>query len=72
MGRAVGSVESYLLVSGWLSETRTDMLCFSLGGYVEEVFKGKTIARQDDLLLMDRLTENMLPEETYHVCSFLA
>lgn len=45
----------------------TGYLFFSLGGYVEQVFSGKTIARQDDLLLMDRLTEYMLPEETYHV-----
>lgn len=45
----------------------TGHLFLSLGGYVEQVFSGKTIARQDDLLLMDRLTESMLPEETYHV-----
>jgi hypothetical protein len=42
-----------------------------IGPAVERVFAGEAIARTDDLLFMDKLGDDMLPEETYHSWSFV-
>lgn len=38
-----------------------------IGQHTTSVFRGEAVARQDDLLFLNRLTERKLPEETYHV-----
>lgn len=38
-----------------------------IGPHVQGVLQGKSVARQDDLLMFERLGEERLPEETYHV-----
>jgi len=38
----------------------------ALGPLVTVGFEGNAVAKKDDLLFFDRLTERKLPEETYH------
>jgi hypothetical protein len=38
---------------------------------VDSVYAGDTVARIDELFFLDRLGENLLPEETYHSWSFI-
>ncbi|KAG8961506.1 hypothetical protein FRC03_005304 [Tulasnella sp. 419] len=42
----------------------------SLGPLSDSVKRGNAVAKQDDLLFMDKLTEARLPEETYHSWSW--
>ncbi|KAI5119585.1 hypothetical protein M0805_006470 [Coniferiporia weirii] len=43
----------------------------SVGPLVKKVFAGEAVARQDDLLFINRMTEARLPEETYHSWSWV-
>lgn len=53
----------------WTGDGCAIHICFfvSLGPLVQTVLDGNAVAKQDDLLFFERLTEKMLPEETYHV-----
>ncbi|KAG8934137.1 hypothetical protein FRC02_010514 [Tulasnella sp. 418] len=42
----------------------------SLGPLTETVKQGNSVAKQDDLMFMDKLTDARLPEETYHSWSW--
>jgi hypothetical protein len=42
-----------------------------IGKLVEKVFAGDSIARMDDLLFMDKMGEDLMPEETYHSWSYV-
>ncbi|EIN09171.1 hypothetical protein PUNSTDRAFT_126249 [Punctularia strigosozonata HHB-11173 SS5] len=41
-----------------------------IGPLAEQVMEGTTVFRHDDLLFFNRLTEDKLPEETYHSWSY--
>ncbi|KAH8117651.1 hypothetical protein DFH11DRAFT_1724631 [Phellopilus nigrolimitatus] len=43
----------------------------SIGPLVTKVFHGEAVAKRDDLLFINRMTETKLPEETYHSWSWV-
>ncbi|KAG8934136.1 hypothetical protein FRC02_010513 [Tulasnella sp. 418] len=43
----------------------------AIGPLAESVMRGNSVAKQDDLLFMDKLTDARLPEETYHSWSWI-
>ncbi|KAF8312814.1 hypothetical protein DL93DRAFT_2168193 [Clavulina sp. PMI_390] len=59
------SVFSAALLSLCVSTDRT------IGPHVQGVLEGKSVARQDDLLMFERLGDNKSPEETYHCWTWI-